>query len=380
MPLLLFALMARSVGSWNACGLMKIGDYRAAQTERGVEFSAKVVWEDSDFPAARLRVASPGFEDETVPGEFFLLSMLPPALEQGEGRLRIEGTLDLDLAENLPIALGNLSKWFCDGRRVPALEAEDGFVAVAPAGEACGLTLSGGMDSLAMVLENRRHFDEQHPLYFRHAFFVDGMDINHPYFEEDQAGFFQEACESLQAFCDDKGIELVPVHTNMREPSLARCGWDRMHHGMALAAVLVSHPLVLPHCGGYAVKIHYGLPHLGRLERARIVGEDPAALEVLRVCWERIRNDGPLNCSRCHKCVMTMLELLVWGKLAECSTFDLDDVTSSLAEEALRDLSPSSLPFYRELAKPLREMGRGDLAEVVAGKAGRTEYGTMNDE
>jgi hypothetical protein len=74
-----------------------------------------------------------------------------------------------------------------------------------------------------------------------------------------------------------------------------------------------------------------------------------------------------LNCGRCHKCVLTMLELVAVGGLASCPTFDARDVRPEMTN-ALRPTTTSSLGYFRELLAPLRARGRGDLALAVAHK------------
>lgn len=371
---------------------MKIQNYKSEKTEKGLKYSAEVIWEDSAVAGADLTITSPGFKGNSFPVAFFLINMLPSALWQGESRVQIEGDVDLVLLENLQVALSNLSAWFCNNRKIPSIEVLGRVITPKPEGEGCGMTISGGVDSLCLLINNRNTFPRGHPFSVTHAFFIDGMDINFSGKGEDQSNFFWKSFEMMRGFCQKKGVELLPVHTNLRDPRLALCSWADMHHGMALAGILQSfshlisngfiaggypakdiiphgtHPMVDPYCGSYAVRIHHALSHVGRLQRVRIVSEDKDALSCLRVCWLNIKNDGPLNCSRCHKCVLTMLELLVSGRLALCPTFAFDDVTPEMAEKALRNNTPSSLPFLRELVKPLRDIGRIDLSTVVSKK------------
>jgi hypothetical protein len=74
-----------------------------------------------------------------------------------------------------------------------------------------------------------------------------------------------------------------------------------------------------------------------------------------------------------------MTELLVHGKLKECSTFPMDDVST----DSIQMLQPlgsrkSISPFlvltsgtayhWQHLVKPLKELGRNDLVEVIEAK------------
>ena len=65
--------------------------------------------------------------------------------------------------------------------------------------------------------------------------------------------------------------------------------------------------------------LHYGA-EAPREGKVRFLAREPLAREHLRVCWENRSPRG--NCSRCVKCVVTMLMLAECGALEEFPVFD----------------------------------------------------------
>jgi hypothetical protein len=128
-----------------------------------------------------------------------------------------------------------------------------------------------------------------------------------------------------------------------------------------------THPELDPLYSSEALEIRHEGGELRRIEKLALVADWPAGLSALRVCWAGIHPEGPLNCSRCHKCVITMLGLVALGRLRDCPAFVAHDVTLAMTN-ALRVNTPSSMGFYRELIEPLRARGRSDLADALAHK------------
>jgi hypothetical protein len=69
------------------------------------------------------------------------------------------------------------------------------------------------------------------------------------------------------------------------------------------------------------LKVIHGENSLTRTQRVVAVAGERIVQENLRVCWEHKFQAG--NCSRCEKCIRTMVELHAAGKLEEFTVFDL---------------------------------------------------------
>ncbi len=361
------------------------------------EWSARVVYEDRARATPPLTIASEALSAEAPPMAFFLLAQLPGALAAGERRVRVEGSLDRALADQVGLALGRLSSWFFDERPIPVIEATGRFEIERPRGPGSAQLLSGGVDSMALLRRLVRWFPTGHSRALTEAILVEGFDISLPG-QEAQGDYFRRVRDRLQPVCEARGIRLWTVHTNLRDPALAPGSWSDLHFGLAGAAVghalshrirelhvagglaaadlypHGSHPLLDPFASGGALRVRHHLSDLGRLDRIRALAGEPDLLAALRVCWAGIRNEGPLNCGVCHKCVMTRLELIAAGVPDGCGAFSQGGVTARDVREAIRENTPLSLPFLRELPAPLKERGRSNLAAALRKKIRRLEH------
>jgi len=148
-----------------------------------------------------------------------------------------------------------------------------------------------------------------------------------------------------------------------------------------------SHPLLDPNYSSAAVRILHDGSRLSRLEKVGLIAEWDEALHTLRSCFNAFRPPEALNCGMCEKCLRTMTELYVCGKLRQCPTYLLDDISPDLLRTlkvvlpaepgAPRDfllqhaylmLGAANVYNWRELLPPLREIGRHDLVAVIAAK------------
>lgn len=265
--------------------------------------------------------------------------------------------------------------------------------AVAPtrpaAGARAGLLFSGGLDSMALLHANRRDFPSDHPRAFTTALFVNGFDMGLP--GADDTAYHDRSFERLRAATEDVGVRLASVRTNVRE---LKCPWPEEHQGAAAAAVAHAcsgvlrrveiagsytwdslfpygtHPMLDPHYGSDDLDLVHADVNRTRLEKLRAIADWPAGLAALRVCWEGERKPARANCSECHKCILTMLELLAVGRLAGCPAFRHDDVTPAMAER-MKAHQLTSIPFFAELVSPLEAAGRPELAAIVRAKIER---------
>lgn len=355
------------------------------------QWSARVVYEDQARAAPPLTISSEALSADEPPTAFFLLTQLPGALAVGERRVRVEGDLDRTLADQVRVALGRMSGWYFQERPVPVIEAGGRLEADRPRGSGSAMLLSGGVDSMALLCRLRRWFPPGHGRALTAAILVEGFDINLPGGEA-QGDFFARVRDRLRPVCEARGLRLWEVRTNLRDPALAPGSWPDLHFGLAGAAVghalthrirelhiagglaaadlfpHGSHPLVEPFASGGALRVEHHLVDLGRLDRVRMLAGEPDLLAALRVCWVGIRNDGPLNCGVCHKCVMTRLECFVADIPASAIPFSGAEPTVLEVRRAIRENTPHSISFLRELTGPLAERGRPDLAREVRRK------------
>jgi hypothetical protein len=107
---------------------------------------------------------------------------------------------------------------------------------------------------------------------------------------------------------------------------------------------------------------HYGNVYT-RVEKTAEVAKDPLALSLLGVCGYGRREHQFVNCSRCEKCLRTMVTLdLVGVDRAHASTFDWTAYDpTKLSKIFLRTDSEAS--FFEEIIATAR---RANRPEIVA--------------
>jgi hypothetical protein len=317
----------------------------------------------------------------------FVAAAAAPALARGERRIRVQGSLSPRFRDGLATVFETLVRWHRPKRRPVRLEATDGYAPTSPSpGARAALMLSGGLDSLALLRKNREDFPLDHPRSHARGFFVHGFDI--PEDADLSARRYERALAGLAAAAEDAALGLVPVRTNLRSLGSR---WPEEHQSGGCAAVAHacadrvraieiaasytwrtlfpygSHPSLDLHYGSDDVTIRHADAGRGRVEKMRMLAAWPAGLAALRVCWEGEPPDEFLNCGACHKCVLTMLELLAAGRQEMRPVFPVDEVTAEHAER-LKAHQRSSIPFFTELVDPLEAEGRADLAAVVRRK------------
>jgi hypothetical protein len=243
----------------------------------------------------------------------FLAAALLPAMARGE-------PLDLDpsftASPMLLEGLDRLQEIFCAWN--PALRRVSVIArAASPRAARIGRAafFSGGLDSLYTFLDGENELS--------HAIQIHGFDYG-----RDNRALAEEAERRNRHFVEGKGRRLVVVESNHREL------YDRhqidvtAYHGGLLASVGLalgferihipashtwtslfpwgSHPVTDPLWSTETVRIvHDGIA--GRPAKLRRVGQDPAALALLRVCFQAY------NCGTCEKCLRTRFALRALG-------------------------------------------------------------------
>lgn len=369
---------------------MKIIDIGRETTADGARVGASIVWEDVARPPMRLEFAVEGraAADLTADPNAFALIAAVPAFQAGEARVAITGAMSPRLRDGVTVATRLLGEWWGPPRRPLDLEPSDGFRPARPAERPrTALFLSGGIDSLCALRLNRRDYPLGHPDAIQDALFVYGLDIGIPG-TGDQNPFFQRALDALRPVAAEADLEIVVVRTNLRELGHDVVSWPdqwvaaattALAHGLSsrLTRVLLaaslhlpdlapcgSHPLLDPCYSTEALQVVHEGAHRSRLEKIGVVAQWPTALASLRVCYQELAPDGPLNCGRCLKCVRTMLGLLVHGALEAVQTFPLRDVTPDMIEQTRME-SARNFVFYRSVLDPLERRGRRDLADAI---------------
>jgi hypothetical protein len=370
---------------------MIIRDFGLTANSDARVIAATISWEDCEYPDQELvfetRGGEPAAGDPCV--DAFLAACFPLAAVHGESRVRIEGPACPMLVEGLYTAHAWWASWGGMPPLMPTIETSGGGgrgVGVAATNPRGVAFLSGGVDSLHMLMRNHRRYRREDPAYIRDALFIHGFDIGKRA-RDPQEERFRTALRHLEPLAAEAGLRLTSCRTNLRHLPTKRDFWYYRHNGAALAAVghaailgrgflfigashdianpvpIGSHPAVDGLFSSQRVTvIHDGARH-ARLEKVRELASWPAALAGLRVCPANPGND--LNCGVCEKCLRTRLELLAAG------VEETPALGPSLTPiELWNNLGPvgDRAVTYEGLLAPLRARGLTALCEVLEKK------------
>ena len=368
---------------------MKIGAIRRTGTAGEDTIEARLEWEDAGRPPFDLHFSFLSGDVPAADPNAFLIAVFVAALRDGERRIAVEGAICPVLRDGLRAAAAVLGSWYGGDRRMPALEPSEGFRAgYPPAAGGEAIFLSGGLDSLDLLLSRGAGLPREHPAAVRRAIFVTrcGLFPDEPQLAETGA----RSERAVRATAAEDGLPLTVVSTNLLGLQGSLRSFALESHGSFFAAIAQllsgrvstvalaasddvmsglhpwgSHPLLDPLFGTSAVRfVHDGIGIKREEKAARVGGSEPGRRH-LYTCSFPLPGDPLLNCGRCEKCLRTMVELLVAGALAESETFPRD-----VTADAIRSLP--GVPSYRRLdyywepmASGARRAGRPDLADAI---------------
>lgn len=372
---------------------MRIDDLRAGVVNGRARAAATVTWEDCDRPRQEVFFETPeAFAERLVPNpEAFLLAGVMPAMDFGERRVRIDGTICPILRNGLSAAFRVIGDWFpgCAG---PAIEPSRGFQAARPGtSHRVAAFMSAGIDALATLRCNRLDIPLDHPAAIRDCFFFFGFtrhdyDANGPVPE--RVADFERRLARLSEVAAEARVTIIPIHSNLRSLARDKESWSTRGLGAGLAAiahffsprvtrVLIassgsagglpkpwgSHPLLDSHYSNGALEIRHDGLWMTRLQKTAIVAEWEAALAVLQCCWQEELTVDAFNCGRCAKCVRTMVHLAALGKLENTSVFPTRHLTPEMIEAA--PLEGLQVKGLRPCMEIFTRRNRRDLAAAI---------------
>lgn len=328
---------------------------------------------EAEVDGRTLRFATRDARLEPVP-EAFASALLLPAAGRGEV-LEIDAPVDPAWLARVPEILAVTGRWWGLGdTRVTAPVAAP---STGPGAEAVAQCFTGGVDSFYAVLEAPRPPD--------FLVYVHGYDIR-----LDDRRRLDAFLPGMRATAAAVGARAIVVETDLRtHPAMAGSDWEKVHGG-ALAAVGhllsgVAGRLVIPSSYPYHDEhpwgSHWDLDPLwssGRLVvehsdatlrrdgKVRAMARHPLVREHLRVCWEERTPTG--NCSRCEKCVRTMVTFAMCDALDGMAAFDLDDPLPRRVE-GLGRLSRPVLPVWEDIRRGISDPALAAAADRLIARS-----------
>jgi hypothetical protein len=279
--------------------------------------------------------------------EPFLLGCLMSAIKD-ELPITVEGRVSPYLLAGVGGAMRIYRDWY--GERAVPVKARP---REEEPGQGTGLFVSGGVDSLASLTQNRLDVPEGYPGSITHLVHVDLLGT--PKFGDLGGKLREQQGKTLAHFAFD----VVPVVTNLRAVARYEFSKDWMwrSHGSVFAGIAHafrfermllassfneaahltpwgSHPLVDPLWSSASMTFVHHNAHLSRLEKTRLVADSTPALQSLMVC-SRWRDRDGTNCGRCEKCLRTMTALNCL-RVPIPETFEIRELTPALISENVR--------------------------------------------
>jgi hypothetical protein len=349
-------------------GFLTVGPVEAREWSGGSRIEAAVDGESLSFESAET-VLEPS--PEAIAGCALMAAVA------GRRTLAVADRVDATWLGNMDRMLRIWNRWW----GYPVRPIRVGVrPAVAARARKTALCFTGGVDSFYTLLCGPTRPDV--------VAYVRGYDMS----PDDEVRWSSFEPSFREVACDT-GAHAVVLRTELRRHhALSRLDWSRAHGGLLAAighllsgevgrllvsssytlAVLTrwgSHPGTDPLWSSDRVEVvHVGVEH-SRISKIRAISGHELARHHLRVCWENRSASG--NCSRCDKCVSTMVFLATCVEADRLPTFDW---SGSLADRLDRLPGTRFGNSYRELlaGRPDRRLAaaiRALLRRTALGKA-----------
>jgi hypothetical protein len=352
-----------------------------------------IVWEYRDHPVETLyfEVEDEVAEMVTARPESFAIACLPLASWFNEKRLLVEGTLCTRLGKGLTVVNEIFHGWY---RQCGLLEisASEGFIPTRPTIRRTVSLLSGGVDGLTTLCQNRLDYPLDHPDSIQACIILFGINN----FDLDENGpvaarltAFFGLVSRLRELAVTEHFQLIPVYTNVRSLAPHYRYWIKVGFGAGHSAVAqlfqkqfdqvlfasdgdganpfpgAEHPLFNRHYSTSALRLLDDGLELLRKEKVTLLSQWGTGRRLMQPChYVQIPEAGKINCGRCEKCVRTMLVLLGIGVLDKVDAFAENDVhPMALFRMPVNNRRKAQL--LRQSIPDLQGIGRHDLVWAI---------------
>lgn len=323
----------------------------------------------------RLWLAFPkDYEDlVTDRADAFLSAMVLLAMQHGED-IEVRGEVSPRLLIGINEYQLPFCMWFpwrfkpvrieCESLTVPSTESGRDLVVSA---------FSGGVDSFFTLKSYLSRNELPESARISHLLFVHGFDI-----KLDHLKSYPLLIDDYRGMCDRLGIKLISCRMNCQQFG-TRVNWGVFHGsaliGAAHAAGKRTAMFYVPSSHTYTSLMPWGsdpgidyllstettqVIHHGtgfrRTEKTEAIARWEETHDKLRVC---AFDDSTLNCSKCEKCIRTMMTLDMLGVLERYSTFQ-QPLTGSLIRSC-RYRNRSDFSFANEIISYAYRKKRWDI-------------------
>ncbi len=334
--------------------MIHVTEISGSETERGSKLSARIQCPGSDLDGKELWICYPPdcLNNLSYLADPWIAMLLWPAMRLGQ-TLRIDAVASAQLAAATDELMAIMNCW--DSQFRPVEIQLQGVTSGPPGNGATASFFSGGVDSFYTALKNQSARPD-HDGNVSHLIFAQGFDVR---LHDNE--LYNSILPSMQTCADELGCALVRCSTNVRDVIPEGMVAWLMYYGSALAAMALglsgrwtrvlipashtykdlfpngSHPVLDPLWSTESVQLIHDGAEATRVAKVKYITTSELALHHLRVCWGN--PEGQYNCSRCEKCVRTMISLKIAGTLEKCTTFD-----RSLSYSRIADLPLTTEP------------------------------------
>jgi hypothetical protein len=256
----------------------------------------------------------------------FTLALLFKSM-QAPADLIVHGQLSPSLLQNLEEFQSAWAAWKPETySKIDILADEEVETPKLP--RSAGVTaFSGGVDSSYTVYRHRSGISRRSRRDLRAGLMLLGLNL-----DLDKEDAFQRAIQQGQVMLDSMDMELIPMVTNLK--SIAGSWLDSYGTIVGSCLSLLGggftyglipseysyiglkfpwpiNPVTDPYMSSESFKIIEDGAALLRFDKMGVISEWPEALQNLRVCFHP--GDKHLNCSRCEKCIRTILGFRALG-------------------------------------------------------------------
>jgi hypothetical protein len=261
-----------------------------------------------------------------------------------------------------------------------------------------GTTFSGGVDSLFTIW---KHLPQNQPIkdyQISHALFIHGFDI---LIKEKQR--YQTLFSNYRNALKEINIELISLETNLISLIIPRMITPHFYGPVLIGAAHVfgnlfkkffipsssdykkllewtssSDPITDPLLSSDVLEIIHNGAASPRGEKIEAICDWKIAQDHLRVCMPDHPEKFSQNCSRCEKCVRTMIPLYALGKLDKFKTFEKPFTSNYESLWWIRKFNPKR-GFVKETFSFARKV-KPDLVPWlrIAALAGHVRYRFVN--
>lgn len=296
------------------------------------------------------------FIDVSSAQDAILAFIMIPSLRIG-GNIKLNGPIDSKMYEGLLKIVEIYKSWY--PKIIKDVSIEDiKFKQDKPKPQSSSSKsaafFSGGVDSFYTFLKNEKDIDN--------LFFIHGFDVFLD--DQDRRELASSHLKDLKKELKSRGKTLVEIETNLHDFSVKYASWPQYYHGSALAGISMllskvnskfliasthsynelfaygSHVLTDELWSTNCVQMFHDGAEANRIQKISYIAQDDTVLRHLRVCVD-------YNCSKCPKCLFTMIGLDLAGQLKFAETFDNEIQISDI-----RNIKVSNTNQYTRIMEP----------------------------